>query len=216
MAEQLAFDLPKRSALGREDFYVTPANALALSIVESWHDWPSPVTVLAGETGSGKSHLAHVFAAASGGRVLHELTQRPDEIAVGPVALDDADQLTDEDALFHLYNLMAATGQPLLLTANSPPSRWNVNLPDLKSRLQSVQVAQIDPPDDQLLGAVLAKHFVDRQLSPPNNVIPYLVRHMDRSLAEAGRLVEAIDRAALKDGRNITRSFVAEVLDRMP
>ncbi|MGB8622376.1 MAG: chromosomal replication initiator DnaA, partial [Paracoccaceae bacterium] len=63
MAEQLVFDLPLRAARGREDFFVSPANAMAVAQVENWRRWPARKLVLVGPQGAGKTHLAHVWAA---------------------------------------------------------------------------------------------------------------------------------------------------------
>lgn len=58
MKGQLAFDLPIRPALSREDFFISPANALALASLDGWRDWPRGKMVLVGPRGSGKTHLA--------------------------------------------------------------------------------------------------------------------------------------------------------------
>ena len=49
MATQLSFDLPSKTALGREDFFVSPANAAAVALIESWPDWPSRKLLLTGQ-----------------------------------------------------------------------------------------------------------------------------------------------------------------------
>jgi chromosomal replication initiation ATPase DnaA len=217
MTQQLTFDLPVRSALGRDDFFVSPANAVALAAVDGFTGWPQGKLVLVGASGAGKTHLAHVFAAQAQGRVVaasNIVVGEIDNLADTALALDGADQPLDETALFHLHNLMAERGLPFLLTAQAPPARWNIALPDLASRMSAASVAFLDPPDDTLLTAVLAKHFSDRQLKPPANVIPFLVTHMERSLAEAAEIVAEIDKTTLSERRNISRSLVAEILDR--
>jgi len=216
MAEQLALPLPRRRALGREDFYVSPANAHVLAMVETSENWPGGKLVIAGPEGAGKTHLAHVFAAAAGARVL-----RPGEVttgtiagvAKGPLVLDDADA-ADETALFHLFNMMTEARQPFLMTAAHAPAHWGLKLADLESRLSAVTALTLGQPDDALLTAVLAKHFADRQISPPANLIPYLVRSMERSLAAAARVVAEIDRRALAEALPINRALAAAVLDK--
>ena len=216
MTRQLTFDLPARAALGRDDFFVSPANADALGAVERFADWPQGRLMLVGDAGAGKSHLAHVFAALSQGRVVDAGALSPGglpDLAHGPLALDGADRVADETSLFHLHNLMAERNQAFLMTARQPPARWRLGLPDLASRLSAVPLARLEPPDDGLLAAVLAKQFADRQLTPPPNLIPYLVTRMERSLAEAARLVAALDAASLSERRNISRALAADVLD---
>ena len=56
-ARQLSFDLPTRTALGRADFFVSPANAEAVALIEGWHGWPSRKLVVAGPAGAGKTRV---------------------------------------------------------------------------------------------------------------------------------------------------------------
>lgn len=211
---QLAFDLPNRPALRRADFFVSPANAQALAAVT---DPASRRLLLVGPQGSGKTHLAHIWAEAAGGRVLsladlpqHLPTLAPD----AAIAVDNADAPDrDETLLFHLFNLLAGSGR-LLLTAASPPRDWGLTLPDLISRLQSLPLTRLDHPDDALLSAVLIKLFADRQTVVPPNLIAYLVTRMERSIAAARSLVAGLDAAALAQGRPITRALAADHLDR--
>lgn len=220
MAQQLSFDLPVRPALGREDFFVSPANAEAVAMIEGWQGWPSRKLILAGPTGAGKTHLTHVWAALSGGRIIgaHDL-QAADipTLAQGPVAVEDAHLIagerTAEDALFHLHNLTLAEGHTLLITARTAPHLWGLTLPDLASRMQGTLLSELRAPDDALLSAVLMKLFADRQLSPSPDTIPYLVRRIERSFEAARDIVEALDAQALANTRPITRSLAARVLD---
>ncbi len=84
--------------------------------------------------------------------------------APGGTVLDDADAVAEEAALLHLINLCAERGEHLLLLGREAPARWPVALPDLRSRLKATSAIGIGRPDDALLGALLARHFADRQL----------------------------------------------------
>ena len=217
---QLSFDLPVRPARGREDFFVSPANARAVALIEGWRGWPGRKLLLCGPDGAGKTHLAHVWAALSGARIVAAADLAAADIAAlaaGPVAVEDAGRLAGhaeaEAALFHLHNLVLAEGHALLLTAGTPPRRWRFALPDLASRMEAVPLAELGPPDDALLAAVLAKLFADRQLAPAPDCVPYLARRIERTFAAAHDIVAAIDARALATGRAITRHLAAEVLD---
>lgn len=220
MPRQLSFDLPARPALGRDDFFVSPANAEALATVEDWRDWPGGKLVLVGPKGAGKTHLAHVWAALSGARIVAAAELAAADIpalAARPVAVEDADRIAQdgaaEAALFHLHNLALAERRALLVTGRDAPGRWGLGLPDLESRLQAAGIVRLAAPDDALLSALLAKLFADRQLSPSPETITYLTRRIDRSFAAAARIVAKLDRAALAGKRPVTRALAAEVLD---
>ncbi len=220
MPRQLAFDLPVRPALGRGDFLVAAPNALALATVEGG-DWPQGKLVLAGPEGAGKTHLAHVWAEATGAAVIPAAALAEADIAAlaatGAVAVEDADRIAGdraaEAALFHLHNLLLAEGGRLLLTARAAPGHWGLALPDLASRIAAAGLATIAPPDDTLLSAVLVKLFADRQITVPAALIPWLVARMDRSFAGAAALVAALDAHALAEGRPVGRALAQAVLD---
>ena len=212
------------AATGRADFFVSAANTAALAAVEGWRDWPQGKLVLTGPAGAGKSHLARIWAAETGAALLPAAdlaaADLPALAARTRVALDDAQRVAGdaeaERALFHLHNMLAASGGHLLLAAPEAPNRWPVVLPDLASRLQAAPVARLERPDDALLSAVLVKLFADRQLHVAPAVIAYLATRIDRSLAAAAEVVEAIDRHSMTAHREITRAFAAEVLDSLP
>lgn len=221
MPKQLTFDLPAHPAQGLDDFLVTPSNANAMATIETWQNWPNRKLVLAGEFGTGKTHLTHVWAGLSGAQILQASALpelRIEDLAGQSVAVENADQIagnaTAENALFHLHNLVLAEGGALLVTACTAPSRWGLTLPDLRSRMEGTTLTRLDPPDDMLLSAVLVKLFHDRQITVPANLIDYLLPRMERSLAEAARLVSILDQAALSEGRALTRTLAARVLDK--
>lgn len=220
MSDQLTFDLPAPPAQGAADFLITPSNQTAMAVIKTWADWPNQKLVLAGAEGTGKTHLAHVWAEASRAEMIRATalgTTVIEALAGGSVVVEDVDQIAGdraaETALFHLHNLVLAEGGWLLITAKDAPSRWGVSLPDLRSRMEATTLARLDPPDDMLLSAVLVKLFDDRQISVNANLIDYLLPRMERSLAEAARLVEELDRIALAERRPVTRALATRLFD---
>lgn len=220
MSEQLVLDLPHRPALGADDFLVSSCNAAAVDLIDAWPDWPHHVHLIEGPGGCGKSHLANVWRHKTGAEIVDVLQLSTRQVAdfdfEKGVILEDLDRITfDEQSLFHLLNLARERGFCVLATARVPPGRWNVQLPDLISRLRALPVSTIGAPDDALLSAVLLKHFSDRQLNVEPQVIKFLTTRMVRSMEAARVLVAAIDKAALATGKKITRQFAGEILERL-
>jgi chromosomal replication initiation ATPase DnaA len=217
-SRQLVLELPARLALGRDDFFVSPANVLALAQVDAWPGWPGGRLAVSGPEGAGKTHLAHVWAARSGAAIVGDpaaidLATLPGDAAL---AVEDVDRMAGdaraEVALFHLCNHLAAGGGSLMVSGREPPARWPLALPDLASRLGAAPVARLEPPDDDLLAAVLRKLFADRQLAVAPGLVRYLVSRMDRSFAAAERLVGDLDRAGLAGHRPVSVRLAGEVL----
>lgn len=223
MAEQLGFDLPSRTALGRDAFFVAPSNAVALAMIDTWPAWAGGKLVLTGPKGAGKTHLTHVWAAMADATIISASDLRGADIptlAQGHIAVEDIPAIAcnaeAETALFHLHNLTLAEGHTLLLTGTPAVTGWGLQLPDLMSRLQGTTAATLEAPDDALLSALLVKLLADRQLMPKPALIAYLLGRMDRSFAAAIDLVARLDAASLARKKPITIKLAAAVLDKPP
>jgi chromosomal replication initiation ATPase DnaA len=220
MVKQLTLDLAlPPPTFAREDFVVSDGNREALAWVDRWPDWPAPVLALSGPAGSGKTHLARIWAARANAAVLDaadlEGKSVPDLTALAQahaaILIDHADRAA-ERALFHLYNLMRERRRHLLLVAELPPAHWHILLPDLASRLRAAPAVAVAPPDDELLGSIILKQLSDRQLHAGPGVVQYLVARMERSAEAARRVVAALDQRALSERREIDRRLAADVL----
>jgi chromosomal replication initiation ATPase DnaA len=214
---QLAFALPHAESLTRDNFLEGPANAEGLALIDSWPDWPSPIMLLVGPEGSGKSHLAAIWAEAAGARSTsaHALTPAavPGALATGALVVEDLKPSEiDERALFHLMNLAREDRAFVLMTARIAPSAFQVELRDLRSRLRAVPAVSLLAPDDALFRALIVKFCADRQLSVDEAVVSYLATRIERSYAAVRQAVELLDGEALRLGRPVTRALAAELL----
>jgi chromosomal replication initiation ATPase DnaA len=214
---QLAFALPHAESLTRDNFLEGPANDAALALIERWPDWPNRIMLIAGEEGSGKSHLASIWAERSGARVIsaHALTAAsvPNALATGALVVEDLKPNGfDERALFHLMNLAREDTAFVLITARAPPSAFEIELRDLRSRLRAVPMVSLAPPDDRLFRALIVKFCADRQLAVDESLVGYLAGRIERSYAAARQAVELLDSEALRLGRPVTRALAAELL----
>ena len=216
--EKFPLDFPYDPASGRDDLLVSARLSAAVSIVDQWPHWPSPVVILAGPVGSGKSHLAAIWRERSGAASIHPRagSGATSLAADGPVLFEDADRHGFDDAeLFHVINSVRENGHSLLITARLWPMSWPVSLPDLRSRLKAATVVEIGEPDEDLLAQVIVKLFADRQLYIDDKLVGYIVHRMERSLAAAQTIVDRLDRLALGRGTRITRHLAAEVLNEV-
>lgn len=220
-ARQIPLDLGHRTALGREDFFLSPANADAVAWIDRWPDWPAPVLVVQGPPACGKSHLAAVWAQRSGAAFIDARDLRRESAEAlaaraAHLALDPADSVPgdreSETALFHLYNMLREQGRTALLTLRTPPAQISFTLPDLASRLRAAPLAAIAPPDDELLAAILIKLFDDRQLDIGREALSFALARMERSFAAARALVDEADRLALSEKRPISIPLLRRVI----
>ncbi|MFT4183140.1 MAG: DnaA regulatory inactivator HdaA [Rhizobium sp.] len=217
-AEQLPLAFTHDAASGRDDLLVADPLSAAVKIVDSWPNWPSPVVILAGPVGSGKSHLANIWRERSEAVFIHPKAGSDAAViaANGPVIFEDVDrQGFDDTELFHVINSVRENGTGLLMTSRLWPMSWPVTLPDLRSRLKAATVVEIGEPDEELLSQVIVKLFADRQLYIDDKLVLYIVNRMERSLNAAQLIVDRLDRLALARGTRITRILAAEVLNEL-
>ncbi|WP_298257286.1 DnaA/Hda family protein [uncultured Litoreibacter sp.] len=220
MPEQLAFSLPAKEALGREDYFVSDANALAVSAVEDWANWPLNKLVLVGPAGAGKTHLAMVWAQEADAQVvLAQALHEPMALARGALVVEDLHKIAGDRAqetqLFHLHNLMQEAGHPLLVTSAVAPARLDLVLPDLKSRMSGTSVAKLEALDDMLLMALVMKMFSDRQIAIKPDLLSYVMPRLPRSFEAVRGFVEGMDARALAEKRPIGKGLARDVLAEM-
>ena len=208
---QFVFNLAPRSAQGREEFLVSDCNREAVAWIDCWPDWPVKATGLNvhGDAASGKTHLAAVWRARSGAGLVDRAILSNEAV---PGILSEncnivIDGLTRDwpgEPVLHLHNLIAERGGAILILTRVPVARMGLVPPDLSSRLSAMPAVAIGTPDDALIIGVMSKLFRDRQLQVGRDVLEYMTSRMRRSFAEAGRLVDLMDRRALAERRPIT------------
>ena len=213
---QLALALDHAISFAREDFLEGPSNAKALALVERWPDWPSKLMALVGPEGSGKSHLAAIWAASSGARVMSAKllaeVDVPSALTTGALVVEDLDTKDlDERALFHLINLAREEGADILFTSRISPPSIPVGIRDLQSRLRMLPVVELEAPEDELLRALIVKLAADRQLSVDAGLVSFLANRIERSFAGVHAAVALIDEEALRRHRPVTRALAAEL-----
>ena len=194
-----------------ENFFVSESNRDAHAWVMRWPDWPVHALIIAGPSGSGKSHLAHMWVARSHAVVMAADALAP-EAAVTHVLVEDIERCTNERALFHLFNHCKENKVSLLMTSAKEPNALPFALPDLTSRLKATTLATICAPDDALLAASLRKQFNDRQLIVDDEVLAYIAARMERTLSGVKQVVESLDALALAERKSITIPFVKKGL----
>lgn len=214
---QIPLDLPwpRHDRASRADFAVTESNHEAVGFLNNWQDWPDGRLALVGPEGCGKTHLALVWAQQSGARFVDESADPRDLAQSGCVVFEDCDRRLSspeaEAALFHLLNILREEGGHILLTARTPPARWDIRLPDLASRLSAITVAEIKTPDDELLEHLVVKLFSDREIVIKDRLATYIAKRADRSSAAIEAAVAMLDAKSLELGQPVSTKMAKDL-----
>ncbi len=214
VSAQLRLSLDRAPDHARRALVVSRSNAAALETLDGWPDWRGGALALVGPAGSGKTHLAAIWAERTGAVAFP--SDGADRLGEGPLLLEDADSRLPDETLFHLLNLSMRPGGGLLLTSRRQPGQWPARLPDLRSRLNALPTAHIGEPDDTVLAAMLDKFFFERNIRPSAELLAYLIRRIERSAQSAQAVVARLDEAADASGRRVSRGLARLVLGEEP
>ncbi|MBX3564524.1 MAG: chromosomal replication initiator DnaA [Sphingomonas sp.] len=174
---RLPLGLPEAS---ETEFLIGESNVRAVNQLERWATWPVMAALLVGPRKSGRSLLARIFAAKSGGDML-----------------DDADRMKEAD-VFHAWNRAQADRRPLLIVAEAAPPEWAVKLPDLRSRLAASPLLEIGPPDDQLMPQLIERSFARHLLHAKPDVIAWIAARIERSHIAILRVADTLESAGVQ------------------
>ena len=170
-------------------------------------DWPR--LALWGDAGAGKTHLLHRWAAGRATVITGPELAWP--AVPGPLAIDDADHAPILP-LLHTLNAAAEAGWPVLLTANQPPGRWPVVLPDLQSRLLATIAVRLLAPDDEARARLFHRLLDDRQLLVSPALQAWLLTRLPRDPAALRDAAARLDHVAFAAQRAPTRAMAAAAL----
>ena len=202
-------------ALGRKDFIVSSSNYEAISWFDKWPSWTKNGLSFYGETGSGKTHLVHCWKLMTNGLIID--SENLDNFSIkniykNPhVAIDNASKVPEE-ILFHIINICNEEKGTIFLLDRKAPSKWCIELKDLRSRLRSMTIIELKKPDDKLIELLFIKLFSDRQIIVSNDVIKYLLTRVERNFKDVQILVEEIDTQSIANKKEITIPFVSSIL----
>lgn len=216
--QQLALSFGFEAAMGRDDFVESPCNALALNAIETSRNWSFPTLAIVAPAGSGKSHLARIWAQQNDAIIIPANALDRDSvqsiIAGRPAVIEDAPgpDRTQDDALFQILNASAHDRTKVLITATTPPSKWQAATDDLKSRFAAIPLVHIEPPDDALLTAVIMKQLADRQIVVDPKAVAYAGPRLERTFAAARLFVDEVERLSISQQRHLTVPIAREAL----
>ncbi|MBX7145724.1 MAG: hypothetical protein K1X44_00285 [Alphaproteobacteria bacterium] len=224
--KQFSLKFQHKNSYLEEDFFVSDSNRIAKNLIDLWPIWPQPIVAIYGPEGSGKTHLAQIWGQKSQSYFFtYSKTNLEQWLQLSKsfktFVFDDQEEVRKNDKqnfekfFFHLLNLIKKKKKNLLICSQMPPSRWSVDLPDLQSRLETIQAVPIYPPDDFLITALLVKKFSDYQLTINKRIIDYILTHTERSFVAIHHIVQQIDEYNLASKKPLNLSLVRQIIKNL-
>ena len=218
---QLTIDMPKRTALNREDFLVNDRNKSAVEFIDNFYKKPIKLGILIGPKGCGKTHLVNVLCnslkgidwsfLSSENKDIYNIFNKNDVIIIEDINNFNSKQ--KEEFLFHSINLSREFNKSLLLTSSLKVSKLNFKTLDLVSRLEAMNTAFIEEPDDTLMEALIIKLFNDRQISVKPKTVNFLMQRIERSYLGVSEIIELIDKVSLSQKKSISIKLIKGLID---
>ena len=216
MNNQLILKFTEQKAYKKEDFYVSSSNEEAYDYINSWPKWIKRIVNIFGPPGSGKSHLASILKSKTSylqinsndlsEKVIFNLKTKESLI------IENFDTNTSEELLFSLWNMVLQDNKFFLINSIKPINSYKYKLSDLTSRIKSSLSIGIKLPSDDLISAIIAKNFSDKQIKVEKKHIDYIIKRIDRSYEKISQFILTLDKYSLKKGSPFSLKLIKEVL----
>ena len=219
LMSQLLFKFPFKTKYYEQDFYVSSNNFSAYRLIESWPNWPGKWLNVFGETGSGKTHLSKILtkkikktkfieAKNINNKTVNELNN------IDCLIIDSYQNDIDEKLFYSILNQTKQLENYIVINSMLPVSKFNFNLKDLQSRINSFVCIGIELPTDDLLEVIISKSFSDKQIELSPRVSDYIIKNVERSYEKMFKFLKDVDELSLSTGKSININLIKKVLNQ--
>ena len=198
------------------DFILSRSNKHIYDFLDRWPKWEKNFINIIGQKSSGKTHLINIFIEKYKGKridaqSLNEADLNKIELYEN-IIIEDLTSNINENLLYSLLDLIEQNNKYLIITSLNQVVHINFKLPDLRSRLKSFLLLNIEQPDDELIFGIILKNLSDRQISIDKKLIDYIVKRIERSYSKIHNFIYKIDQLSLKKKKSIDFKLIKEVL----
>ena len=228
MFTQTSFNFPFIDNYLDEDFLISKENSKAFAFISNYHNSHKAnlknielprIFVIYGKESSGKTHLSHIWRRKISGEFLFIENLQDFEIANHieknkAYIIENIDEIKNEIALFHIFNIILEKNCFLMLTSNINLNLIKFNLADLSSRLKNIFTIEIKDPDIDLIKMLLTKYFAAKQLLIEDKVMNFLANNIDRNYKKIAEISKLLEFYCFEEKRKITIPFIDMVLQK--
>ncbi len=213
---QLIFKFPFKTTYFEKDFFVSTNNFEAYKLVESLPEWPDKKINIFGPSGCGKTHLTNILSkklkllvvnANKFNEKINNLVENFD-----CVVIENYEENINENLLYTFLNQISQLNKILIINSLKNIKNYNINLLDLKSRLNSFTEIPISLPTDDIIRVIISKTFSDKQINLSNKNLEFIIKNIERSYEKIFKFTKDIDNLSLSTGKSININLIKKVL----
>ena len=128
------------------------------------------------------------------------------------IIIDNYENNIEEKLFYSILNEVSQSNLHILINSRTPLPKLQINLKDLKSRLNNFITLGIEMPTDDLLRAIITKSFSDKQIKVNVRVLEFILKNIDRSYEKIFKFISDLDIASLSAGKSININLVKKIL----
>ena len=211
----LKFELGQNFAY--DDYFVSKCNYFAFNLIETWPKWEKNLLNIYGEKFSGKSHLSEIFKKKNKALIIK--TEDINNSFFNKIRfheniiLDNLEYVSNEKILYSIINFADQYNKYLIINSIEAINSIEFTLPDLRSRISNCIFAKIDKPDDDMIFALILKHFSDRQIKIEKKIIEYISKRIERSYGKILEFIYKVDQFSLINKKPIDYKSIKKILE---
>ena len=198
---------------GRHDFIIGESNIEAVKWVDNFSKSKVNGLVIIGPVASGKSHLISTLKNKYKIIQAEEINEEKINILeLKDLIIENIEKIKNHNFFLHVINVVKEKNYKVLLTSRLPIEKLDIKLEDLKSRLLAYSHSKILLPTDDVLRGIITKISRDKGLLLSDNVINYILSHVERSYSIINIFINELDQLSLIRKKKITIPFIKKFI----
>ena len=116
--------------------------------------------------------------------------------------------------MYSIFNQSKQLDNYILITSTNLIQKFNYELKDLSSRINSFIFIGIELPTDDLLKVIITKTFSDKQISISPKLTEFIIKNIERSYEKMFKFLKDVDELSLSTGKSININLIKKVLNQ--
>lgn len=118
-----------------------------------------------------------------------------------------------QNEVFHTFQTLFDEGKQIILASDRPPKDIHPLEERLRSRFEQGLLADINPPNLELRGAIIKKKAEDMNIDIPPDVLSFLAENLRSNIRQLEGAIKKLAAKSLVDGRRISLEMARDCIE---